>query len=377
LDMSNNPIIDLSNTDSMQYLQELHIPDTLIADITPTGNNPELRFINVNNIPLTDPEQINNLPPSVIVEGSVLPTVAISSLSFIDAQLQQCITDSGAVNVRDLTHLYCANYGISDISDIGQLTNIYDLNLTANTAITDLQGLTQLPSLTAVNLASMTFGDAQLVNIANIQRLQDLALTDTDSLNDLSALANASQLRAIHLWGSSNYDLTPITGLPMLNMVAMNYAQLSNGINIFGQIAGLTDLYLNGDVSYSEFETLMHNVSLRFLSHNSSSLFDNSHLQLVITHQPNIQSLDINSTQVSDLSGVEVLANLNSLVIHNTSIIDIQPLIDLRIAQDAAVVGGTNHITLGYVNAAFVYLTDVGQLTTLGNLGVHVESTPE
>jgi len=377
LDMSNNPINQLNDLYSMHDLRELHIQDTLIADISPLSNKSELRFVNVNNIPLTDSEQINNLPPFIEVQGTIQATVAISSLTFNDAQLQQCINGTGAVNVRDLAFLWCDSYGISDISDIGQLTNIYDLKLTANTAITDFHSLTQLRSLTTLNLSNMVFNNSQLENIANIPRLQDLGLSNTNTITDLTALSNASQLRAIHLWGSSSYDLTPLTGLPMLNMVAMNYSQLNNEIDVFGQISRLERLYLNGDVPYTEFETLMQSVSLTLLSHNKSNLFDNSHFQLLVAHQLNLEHLDINNTQVTDLTGIEALKNLYTLVISNTQVIDIQPLIDLRIAQDAAVANGTNYVTLNHVNANFINLTDPGQITTLQNLGVHVESTPQ
>jgi Leucine-rich repeat (LRR) protein len=378
LGLNNNPIIDLGDvTNNMAFLQQLHIHNTLISDISVIANNSELSYVSVNNLPLYDPQQINNLPPNIVVDGTVQPTVALSSLVFSDSQLQQCVDDNGAINVRDLTDLNCAGYAINDISDIHQLTNIFSLNLNQNNNVTDLQPLTQLPSLTFVSLSNMALSDAQLVNIANIGRLQDLNLANNDTITDLSSLSNARQLRAVHLWGENSYDLAPLTGLPQLRMVALSYMQLSNGVDVFAQMPALTNLYLNGDIPYAIFDTLMQSVTLDLLSQAWSSQFDNSYLQLIITHQLNLFSLDVSNTQLSDLTGITSLQNLDDLTISNTLVTDIQPLIDLRNTQDALFINNPEQARLYSINIYGVSLTDPSQKTTLENLEVQVDEIPQ
>jgi len=375
--LNDNPIMDLGGElDSMQRLQELHLHNTLVADINTLWNNPELSYVGVNNLPLNDPEQVNNLSGNIFVDGAVQATVALSSLVFSDVQLQQCVDDQGLINVRELTDLGCNGYGISDISDIHQLTNLFSLNLSGNSDIVDLSPLTQLASLTNVSLTSLLLSDGQMANVSNIMRLEDLDISNNDTLTDLGPISNASQLRAIHLWGSNSYDLSPLTTIPMLHMVALDYVQLSNGVDVFSQMSALDNLYLNGEISYADFETLLLSVSLSSLSQGWNSQFDDSYLQLIIAHQPNLYTLDITQTELTDLTGIDTLLNLNHIGIGNTQVVDIQLLIDLRNAQDALFIDNVGQSRLSYVNIGALSLSDVSQKTTLEGLGVQVDETP-
>ncbi|PKG86006.1 hypothetical protein CXF85_04345 [Colwellia sp. 75C3] len=376
--LNNNPIMDLGGElDSMQFLQELHLHNALVADINTLWNNPELSYLGVSNLPLNDPEQVNNLSSNIFVDGVVQATVALSSITFNDVQLQQCVDDTLLINIRELTDLDCNAYGISDISDINQLTNLFNLNLSGNSGIVDLSPLTQLASLTVIRLTDLLISDGQMGNIANIMRLEDLDISNNDTLTDLGPLSNARQLRAVHLWGTNSYDLTPLTDMPMLHMVALDYAQLSNGVEIFTQMPALNGLYLNGDIPYVDFETLMTSVSLSNLGHRGNSLFDDTYWQLIISNQPNLNFLEITNVSVSGLTGIDTLLNLNHLGINNTQVNDIQLLIDLRNAQDVLFSNDVDQSRLSYVNIDAIPLTDANQKTTLEGLGVLVDGIPQ
>jgi hypothetical protein len=372
--LNNNPILDLGGElNSMQFLQELHLHNTLVADINTLWNNPELTYVGVNNLPLNDPEQVNDLSANIFVDGVVQATVALSSLTFNDVQLQQCVDDNGAINIRELTDLNCNGYGITDITDIHQLTNLFNLNLSGNSGIVDFSSLTQIASLTVIGLTDLLISDGQMDNISNIMRLEDLDISNNDTLTDLGPLNNARQLRAVHLWGSNSYDLTPLTNLPSLHMVALDNTQLTNELTIFTQMSSLRNLHLNGELSYSDFEYLLSNLILHGLGQSWNSQFDDSFLQLVIANQPDIQSLNIDNTALSNLSGIGALTKLEGFNMHSTLVSDLQPLIDLRNAQDILYQNDDWKPVLQYININVIPLADETQITTLQELGVQVD----
>jgi len=379
LNLSGNNIIDLGGElDSMQALEELHLDGNLIADINTLHNNPALTYVGVDGLPLVDTNQVNTLPGQISVAGNVLTEVALNSLTFADGQLQQCVDDhsGGLTNVVELTHLNCNDYGINNIDDINQLSSLHDLKLDRNSAITDLNVLAGIRSVTILSVEGLVLTDNDVNIIAGIPRLESLNLADNHDITDLGPFSNTLQLKDIHLWGNNVLDLTPLTHLNGLTFVALGVDQLGNSFEIFTQIVNLESLWLNGELGYDDFSYLMNNLSLVAMSQSYNNLFDDSYMSLIIQHQTGMQTLFIENTQVSDLSSVGVFTRLEQLQLQNTLVTDLQPLIALRQAQDVLYQNDDWKPVLNYVNLESSPIVDGTQITALQSLGVQVDGTP-
>jgi Leucine-rich repeat (LRR) protein len=367
--------------DALPNLDSLAIHWTAVSDLLPLMAMPLLTNVDIDNSPIVDVDQIQQLiNAGVNVSGTPKSLVLISSLTFTDTQLTQCVTDKspGLTHTVELTVMNCDSYGINDISDINQLEYLTELELQNNSGLTDVNILSSLSYLTNLNVSNLGLTDGDLDLISGIANLRDLDLSNNDALTDLGTLNNATQLRAVHLWGSNSYDLTPLTGIPMLHMVALDYAQLSNSVDVFAQMPVLDNLYLNGELPYAALEEILTSVDLSSLSQACNSQFDDSYLQLIIANQPNLWYLGVdNNTLLTDLTGIDSLTNLDNISINNTQINDIQLLIDLRNAQDVLFSNDGNQPRLNYVNIDAIPLTDVNQKTILEGLGVQVDGIPQ
>jgi Leucine-rich repeat (LRR) protein len=367
--------------DALPNLDSLAIHWTAVSDLLPLMAMPLLTNVDIDNSPIVDVDQIQQLiNAGVNVSGTPKSLVLISSLTFTDTQLTQCVTDKspGLTHTVELTVMNCDSYGINDISDINQLEYLTELELQNNSGLTDVNILSSLYYLTNLNVTNLGLTDGDLDPISGIANLRDLDLSNNDALTDLGTLNNATQLRAVHLWGSNSYDLTPLTGIPMLHMVALDYAQLSNSVDVFAQMPVLDNLYLNGELPYAALEEILTSVDLSSLSQACNSQFDDSYLQLIIANQPNLWYLGVdNNTLLTDLTGIDSLTNLDNISINNTQINDIQLLIDLRNAQDVLFSNDGNQPRLNYVNIDATPLTDVNQKTILEGLGLQVDGIPQ
>ncbi|MCG9697675.1 hypothetical protein [Shewanella sp. Isolate11] len=380
LDLSDNPVMELAGElDGMQQLEELYINDTLIADIGMLGNLSSLTYASINNLTLNDSEQINQLPQQISLDGTIAPYIELASISFNDPELQLCVNDeaanAGLTYVHQLSHMNCDGRNISDISDIGQLTGLFWL-LFSNTQITDLSPLQQLPRLTQLSVIDLSLDNSHVEQLAAIPRLEFMDIAGNDALDNLLPLGGVSQLTGLSLWGSVERDLTPLTQLSNFNYIALGTNQVSD-ISILTQISALRGFDFNGELSYADFGSLMTALTLDNIGQGDNSQFDNSFLQLIFTHQPDVFRISLSYTAVNDLAGVEQLTRLENADLSGTAVTDLQPLINLRQQQDILYQNDDWKPVLNWIGIDQLPLIDVGQITTLQSLGVTVEGQPQ
>ena len=232
----------------------------------------------------------------------------------------------------------------------GELVHIPDSNLRA--AIAETLGKAPGTAITAEEMETLTYLDAEGMDIQNLEGLQFAANLEElrlrgnplselsplsglttlkevevsgESLSDLSPLAELTNLEGVGFWKTSISDLLPLAGLTKLRWLEFKNSPVSD----LSPLAGLTNLkrletYASRDLDLSPLKGLTSLVRLGVVS---SGVSDVSPLRGLI----NLEWLSIQSNRmISDISSLAFLKNLKELNLARNKISDVSPLATLR-----------------------------------------------
>ena len=221
-------------------------------------------------------------------------------------------------------------------ADMANLTELY----APNADISNLTGLEGAINLTYLNLGH-EYVEAEGRNI------------NSNSVSDLSPLSGLTNLTLLALGYNNISDLSSLAGLTNLTELRLR----NNNITDISAVAGLTNLTLLalGNNSVSDLSTLsgLTNLTVLLLWHNAIS--DLSPLAGLT----NLTELRIQGNRITDLSVLAGLTNLTRLAAAGNGITDI-----------SAVSGLTNLATLGLGHNDITDISVVSGLTNLTRLGL-------
>lgn len=269
----------------------------------------------------------------------------VADLVFPDTELGQCVIDSGAFYVSDLTDLYCGYRNITDLTGISGLTSLQLIQLDGFQSDLDFTELATVASLENLQVWNSVFDDTDLLKFQGHPGLSsiyagNIQVTDAAFRVVMPSLAN---LEAMHLWGDWNatppaiYDLSVLAGSATLRELAINWQQLGdgangvagNGVSDILNLPALRQLWL-GNVTAAHVDILTDAVTglspdMEHISFYSWA-FGNAQLQQVVDAFPNLFTLEVEATNVTDLTPILALQNLDTLRVHHapidTSIVD-------------------------------------------------------
>ena len=210
----------------------------------------------------------------------------------------------------------------------GESVHIPDANLRA--AITETLGKTPGVAITAEDLATLMYLNAEEMDIQSLEGLQfatnleELGLHD-NPISDLSPLSGLTTLKEIRLTGKSFSDLSPLAGL--INLEGVGFWKTS--VSDLSPLSGLTKLrWLQfSNTPISDLSPLAGLTGLKRLEIYAAKDLD----LLPLKGLTNLVKLRVNSTFVSDISPLSGLTNLESLSLEaNGRISDISPLASLK-----------------------------------------------
>ena len=237
--------------------------------------------------------------------------ILLSSLSFPDTNLANCVTGGPDTYVSDLTSLFCTGQGITDLIGIEALTNLTYLGLNWN-LISDLSALASLTGLTLLSVEHNNISNVSA--LASLTSLINLSL-DFNSVGNVSALAS---------------------------------------------LTGLTNLVLNNNTNISDVSALASLTNLTTLGLFNNAVIDVSPLASLV----NLTGLDLGGNNVIDVSALAFLVNLTYLALGTNNVIDVSPLASLT-----GITGGldlyNNDVTSGV--AFLVTLTSAGYINLVAN----------
>ena len=232
----------------------------------------------------------------------------------------------------------------------GESVHIPDPNL--RSAIAEMLGKDPGSLITAAEMATLTYLEADGMDIQNLEGLQfatnleELRLRG-NPLSDLSPLAGLTTLKEVEISGESLSDLSPLAGLvnlegvgfwktsisdlsPLAGLTKLRWLEFKNSpVSDLSPVAGLTNLkrletYASKDLDLLPLKRL---TSLVRLQVNSSGVSDVSPLAGLI----NLEWLRLASNRkISDISPLASLKKLEYLDLHTNKIVDVLPLAGLH-----------------------------------------------
>lgn len=272
-----------------------------------------------------------------------------------------------------------------DVKLIGELTQLRELSLQANTDITDVSSLNNLKNLVYLDLSYTNTGDITcLTNLTGLKTLylsgtkvRDLSILETytsleileiDSLSELDAstialpttvrtlhcendglesvgfLSGVESLHNFYAAGNQISDIAPMEKfeeLYIVNLSGNNISDISpvcqsglyelklndNSISDISALTGvrMTTLELGGN-QISDISALADNSNLRFVDLSRNSITDISALRDCF----NIYSLDLSYNSIADITAIATIDNLSLLKLRGNQIVDISPLAEAK-----------------------------------------------
>ena len=200
--------------------------------------------------------------------------------------------------METLTDLKAGNADISDLSGLEHAVNLKELELPHN-KVSDLAPLSGLS-----NLARLHLWDNHVTDISALSGLTNLTYLwlSNNNVKDITGLSGLSNLGTLSLWFNDVTDLDPLAGLTNLTHLSLGQTPTTD----VSALKGLTNLVRLGlqNVDVSNVSVLAGLTRLKWLD---------------------IRFID----ELSDLSPLSGLIDLNTLYAYGNNISDVAPLSNL------------------------------------------------
>ena len=274
LDLSDMGIWDISALANCQYITKLNLSGNNVSDLSPLMNMPYLQWLDISYNSVSD----------------LRPLMGISSLYFLNASGNSISSTSALTMMTGLSNLYLDGNPIRDFSGLRKLKNLTVLGLSqtglADQDVSYLQGLQSLSSLTVTDNPLLTgYGVDQLRSFLPACTVSHSALTVNIDFDGHLVANDSTELRLV------GQNITDISGVQQLN--ELKYVDLS--VNMISNIYP----FIFADCRYT--------VTSLNLSYNNLS--DLTPLSMM----PNLQELDLSFNQISSLQPLMNLTSLRSL----------------------------------------------------------------
>ena len=374
LNLGGNRITDISPLTSLAGLRTLSLDGNPIGDLTPLCSMTSLTSLSLKGMDISERE-LETL-------REALPGCAIHSEAATEEA--QDISFGGITFKSDVTELSLSGMGIRDvsalagcdklvkldlsgneISDLSPLMNLPELEWldVSNNALTDLRPLMGIDSLSFLNAAGNNIASTAPLNMMN--GLTELYL-DGNPINDFSGLKKMMYLNKLGLsaTGLENDDLQYLEGLAKLsqlfikdnpalsgeavdalqekiNPCEIDHSELAYSINVDGYTVSSTATELNlASAGISDLTGLQ---GLAYLE--TVNLEDNSISNIYILEFSNsrfvLRSLDLSDNLIEDITPLACLKSIETLDLRNNSISSLQPLMMLTTLK-TLYIGGNN-----------------------------------
>ncbi|MGD8783435.1 MAG: GEVED domain-containing protein [Thioalkalispiraceae bacterium] len=323
LNLSNTGLQTLDQVIGFPALRSLDVSHNNIIDISLITNLPELRELNISH------NQFDDLFPLSVLTN--LTSLNVSGNSQLVDMNGLFVTLS---NNKKLRSLSLSGLPLLDIFNLpvfnginGQPYRLRELDV-SNTQITNINALTEFPSLRGLNISDTTISD--LFPVQTLAQLRELDMSNV-SAYDLAALSNHSKLTRL------NISHNPAIPLPEVQNVLINNPGLTE-LEVAGlSLGSLDQLPINTGYAYP--------VSmLRVLNVSNTGLTDVNRL----IEFPALRELNLSGNPLAGLSGIDTLYNLRELDISSTGLYSAYDLNNLRFLEHLNVSG--NNTNTFFVN---------------------------
>ncbi len=344
--LSHNQIESILPLEKMLELKTLNLRNNNISDLLPLADLRKLWSVNlVNNDKLTCVDNVsdNSYSYKDLASTCLKKGPEHWVLDIPDPNLAKCLTSTFYYDVSDVKDVGCGNgkdskHSIFDLEGIQTFTELLELRLWAH-PVSDISALTKLEKLQRLYLNRSPVTDVSVLN--SLTELSVLSIDNHPNFN-LSSLSLLTQLRGLEIGGSEIKDLSFLSTLTQLSSLTIT-APLAAGIDL-SPLASLVNLRNiefdfprseNVNELYSDLSPLTNLFNLKTLDlgnlevDNLSVLAPLTQLKKLLLTAPKQKELDafsqfknlwflsISSGQITDISGLKALNNLNKISLFN------------------------------------------------------------
>ena len=291
-------------------LRRLNVSDNPLSDLSPLAEFKSLYHLEASNTGVTDIGPLRAL-------GS-LATLQLNGNSISDVEP---LSDLGR-----LTSLALGGNGIEDIEPLRGLDDLRSLNLGEN-RIADVSPLSEMKQLQYLWL-----WDNPIRNVEPLQGLVDLrGLNLTDSpLEDVSPLSAMTRLETLTLRDNGIKNIEPLRDMVNLTFLDLGGNRIKN-IEPLRDMVNLTFLDLGGN-RIENVDAVSRMARLRFLALYGNAVEDIRPLEGLA----NVTELHLYDNRISDVSPLSSLRGVGWMLLQQNAITDIAPLMDRAIFADWA-----------------------------------------
>ena len=227
------------------------------------------------------------------------------------------------LEIKRLTELDAGNRQITNLTGLGQATNLTWLLLESN-PISDILSLANLVELRVLNMAVCEISDIR--PLANLIQLESLHL-HYNWIEDITPLANLTQLTDLWLNHNQIVDVSPLGDLKNLTDLQIG----GNAIRDFSPLLGLNLTHVDVDIrmlyELTSIVVKVPDLNLKHAVQEALSLPSEVPLTQLLMNQ--LTGLEAVDSQITDLTGLEHALNLTWLNLGLNEIRDISPLAGL------------------------------------------------
>lgn len=207
-------------------------------------------------------------------------------------------------DIDKITYMTFLRFGIDDISEIGKLSNLKEIDLSVRANVSNIDGLKSLTHLEKLNLSGNNVRDISPISKLNNLKVLDLSDTPVEDISELSGVTN---LKELSLNNTDVEDISGLKGLTNLQRLELSCTHVKD----ISALRGLTNLQeLNlGTTQVEDISALKGLTNLQELNIGATQVEDITALKDV----PNLKYVGLSNDNIKDLSVIKELKNLKEL----------------------------------------------------------------
>jgi internalin A len=249
-----------------------------------------------------------------------------------------------------LSDLELSDNSLSDVSPLAGLTNLIWLDLQEN-QITNIPPLPGLTNLTEVWLG-WNPGLTNASGLAGLTRLSTLDFYDDQGITSVSMVAGLTNLTSLYIPYTGVADLSPLITLARLQVLEINYTPVTNAF-VLSNVTSLLQIFADG-VGLTNAAFVADLPELQTLDMGWNPLSDASFLSAL----SQVTSVQLDDTQLTNLPSLAGLQKLTVLYLEN----------DNELTNIDGVTGATNLQSIDLQWSQVATLPALAGLTSLSSL---------
>ena len=337
LDLTGNEVIDLNPLKGCKNLENLELDDQYLAesgqylkDITPLKELTKLKKLVLKNNKIEDLSAIGNL--TNLEELDLYGNRGIKSIN-------------GFENLKKLKKLLLNRTGgITDISPLKECKDLEELSI-QNNKVSSIEALKDHEKLTLLDIS----GNKQITDLSPLEKSTKMTrlLANGNKIESLNSLKNLTDLKEIHVSENKIKDLSPLEKLVNLEDLDISNNPDIESLGVLKNLTNITELKINNAKKVKDFSPISKLTKLEDLTIIRSGLIDISFLRGL----NEITEMNLQMNQIYDINPLVDMANLREVKLGRNNISDASPIGKLRSKFKVAVEMGSQEVDIVTTNS--------------------------